>query len=39
MSSNKRAQELEEKVILLSAEIQRLRSGQAEHEGTQAKLR
>lgn len=36
--SRRRNHELEEKIILLSAEINRLRSGETEHEGTKKKL-
>ena len=36
--NSRKVEELEEKVILLSTEIKRLRSGETEHEGTKQKL-
>jgi len=37
-SSSRRTAELEEKVILLSAEVQRLRSNESTYEGSKQKL-
>ena len=38
MGSNQKMQEYEEKIVLLSAQIKRLRSEGTEHEGTKQKL-
>lgn len=38
MGIGKKSHDQEEKIILLSAEIQRLRSGETEHEGTKKRL-